>query len=141
MKIRSVSFDTSFLLKNNNLVDNIVKKLAKNNVPCFITSTVISELEQLKIWGRITEKEYKTAMKRLKHTHAKLIDFKNRLLSDAFGKACISSMEQHHGVKPQDIINDCTILVTTLKNGVDLFLSEDYHLTSKITNMTFDFIL
>ena len=71
---------------------------------------------------------------RLKHTHAKLIDFKNRLLSDAFGKACISSMEQHHGVKPQDIINDCTILVTTLKNGVDLFLSEDYHFTSKVTN-------
>lgn len=133
MKIRSVSFDTSFLLKNNILVDKIVKKLAKKNVPCFITSTVISELEQLKIWGRITEKDYKKAVNRWKHSHAKLIDFKNRLLSDAFGKACIISMEQHHGVKPEDIINDCNILVTTLKNGVDVFLSEDYHFTSKIT--------
>ena len=133
MIIRSVSFDTSFLLKNNVLVDKIVKKLAKKNVPCFITSTVISELEQLKIWGRITEKDYKKAMKRWKHSHAKLIDFKNRLLSDDLGKACIISMEQHHGVKPEDIINDCNILVTTLKNGVDVFLSEDYHFTSKIT--------
>ena len=70
MKIRSVSFDTSFLLKNNILVDKIVKKLAKKNVPCFITSTVISELEQLKIWGRFTEKDYKKAVNRWKRSHA-----------------------------------------------------------------------
>ena len=138
MKIRSVSFDTSFLLKDNILVDTVVKKLARDYTPCFITSTVISELEQLKIWGRITEKDYKKAMKRWKHTHAKLIDFKNRLLSDAFGKACMISMEKHHGVKPEDIINDCSILVSTLKNGVDVFLSEDFHFTSKITKEVVD---
>jgi len=138
MKIRSVSFDTSFLLKDNILVDAVVKKLAHDYIPCFITSTVVSELEQLKIWGRITEKDYKKAMKRWKHTHAKLIDFKNRLLSDAFGKACMISMEKHHGVKPEDIVNDCSILVSTLKNGVDVFLSEDFHFTSKITKEVID---
>jgi len=133
MIIRSVSFDTSFLLRDNSLVDKVVKKIAIDNIPCFVTSTVVSELEQLKIWGRITNKKYKIAMKRLKHTNAQIIDFKNRLLSDAFGKSCIVSMEKHHGVKPKDIINDCNILVSTLKNGVDLFLSEDFHFTSKIT--------
>ena len=43
------------------------------------------------------------------------------------------SMEKHHGVKHEDIANDCKILTQTLKNGVDLFLSEDYHFTSKVT--------
>ena len=138
MKIRSVSFDTSILLRDSILVDKVVKKLAHDFIPCFITTTVISELEQLKIWGRITEKEYKKAMKRWKHTHAKVIDFKNRLLSDTFGKACMISMEKHHGVKPKDIVNDCSILVTTLKNGVDVFLSEDFHFTSKITKEVVD---
>jgi len=138
MKIRSVSFDTSILLRDSILVDKVVKKLAHDFIPCFITTTVISELEQLKIWGRITEKEYKKAMKRWKHTHAKVIDFKNRLLSNAFGKACMISMEKHHGVKPEDIVNDCSILVSTLKNGVDVFLSEDFHFTSKITKEVVD---
>ena len=133
MKIRSISFDTSFLLKDNILVDAVVKKLAQEYIPCFITSTVVSELEQLKIWGRITEKDYMKAIKRWKHTHATVIDFKNRLLSNAFGKVCMISMEKYHGVKPEDIVNDCSILVSTLKNGVDVFLSEDFHFTSKIT--------
>ena len=138
MKIRSASFDTSFLLKDNSLVDNVVKKLAHDYIPCFITSTVVSELEQLKIWGRITEKDYKTAMKRWKHTHARVIDFKNWLLSDAFGKTCMISMQKYHGVKPKDIANDCSILVSTLKNGIDVFLSEDFHFTSKITKEVID---
>ena len=42
-------------------------------------------------------------------------------------------MREHHGVKPENIINDCNIIITSLKNGVDLFLSEDFHFTSKIT--------
>jgi hypothetical protein len=138
MKIRSVSFDTSFLLKDSILVDIVVKKLAYDHVPCFITSTVISELEQLKVFGRITRKDYNNASKRWKKTHATAIDFKNRLLSSAFGKACIVSMEKHHGVKPEDIVNDCNILVSTLKNGVDVFLSEDFHFTSKITKEVVD---
>ena len=138
MKIRSISFDTSFLLKDNIFVDPVINKLTHDYIPCFITSTVVSELEQLKVFGRITKEDYKKASKRWKHTHATVIDFKNRLLSDAFGKACMMSMEKHHGVKPKDIINDCNILVSTLKNGVDIFLSEDFHFTSKITKEVVD---
>jgi rRNA-processing protein FCF1 len=133
MQIRSVSFDTSFLLNNDLQVDNVIKILSHDNISCFITSTVVSELEQLKIWGRITKSEYKQAIKRWKHSNAKVIDFRNRLLSNAFGKACINSMEKHHGVKAEDIANDCNILVSTLKNGVDVFLSQDFHFTSKIS--------
>jgi len=131
--LRSVSFDTSFLLKPNQSVDEVIKKLSYDRIACFMTTTVVSELEQLKIWNRITIKEWKTAFKRMKHTNAEIIDFKNRLLSDAFGKVCRTSMEKHHGVKSDDIKNDCNILISTLKNGVDLFLSEDFHFTSKIT--------
>lgn len=138
MVVRSVSFDTSFLLKDSEFIDKIIKALELDSVACFVTSTVVSELEQLKIWGRITPLDYKRAIKRWKHSHATVIDFKNRLLSDAFGKACIRSMEKHHGVKAKDIVNDCNILVSTLKNGVDLFLSEDYHFTSGITREVID---
>jgi hypothetical protein len=42
-------------------------------------------------------------------------------------------MKKYHGVQSVDIANDCSILVSALKNGVDLFLSEDYHFTSEIT--------
>ncbi|MFO7676870.1 MAG: hypothetical protein R6V50_00580 [Thermoplasmatota archaeon] len=133
MNIRSVSFDTSFLLKNSSIVDRIVKDLARDAIPCFITSTVVSELEQLRVWGRITSYEYKQAMKRWKISHAQVIDFKNRLFSSAFGKQCMVSMKKHHGVNEEDIVNDCSILVTVLKKGLDIFISEDYHFTSKIT--------
>lgn len=138
MQIRSVSFDTSFLLKDDPLVDKIVKKLTRDHIACYVTATVVSELEQLKIWGRITSSVHKRAINRWKRTHASIIDFRNRLLSDAFGKACIRSMEKHHGVSDLDIVNDCNILVSTLKNGVDLFLSEDFHFTSKITRKVID---
>lgn len=133
MKVRSVSFDTSFLLKDDPLIDKAIKALARDLIPCFITSTVVSELEQLRIWGRITPLMYKIAIKRWKRSHATVIDFKNRLLSNAFGRECILSMEKHHGIKADDIANDCSILVSVLKNGVDVFLSEDFHFTSEIT--------
>lgn len=131
--LRSLSFDTSFLLKKDKLVDKVIKILNKDNIKCYITSTVVSELEQLKIWGRISLLDYKEAIKRWKRTGATIVDFKNRFLKDEFGKTCIRLMEENHGVKPNDIINDCNILVVTLKNGVDIFLSEDYHFTSRIT--------
>ncbi|MBN1859925.1 MAG: hypothetical protein JW840_00530 [Candidatus Thermoplasmatota archaeon] len=130
--IRSASFDTSFLLKEDSSIDTIVKLLARDRIPCFVTSIVASELEQLKIWGRITESTYKKALKRWTQAHAEVIDFKNRLLSDALGQTCQRSMEQH-GIPTNQIKNDCAILVSTLKNGVDLFLSEDFHFTSEIT--------
>jgi hypothetical protein len=130
--LRSVSFDTSFLLKDDPTIDQVIKIIAKDRIPCFITVTVASELEQLKIWERITETEHKLAMHRWKRAHATLIDFKNRLLSDALGNACRRSM-QEHGIDAHDVINDCNILVSNLKNGVDVFLSEDYHFTSPIT--------
>ena len=138
MNIRSVSLDTSFLLHDKSSIDKVIKLLKRNEIPCFITSTVASEIEQLKVWGRISETDYKRAIKRWKILHATVIDFKNRLLSDAFGKACIRSMEKHHGVKSEDIANDCSILVSALKNGVDLFLSEDFHFTSEITKEVID---
>lgn len=42
-------------------------------------------------------------------------------------------MRKQHGVEPENIINDCNILVVSLKNGIDLFLSEDFHFTSRVT--------
>ncbi len=132
LQIRSVSFDTSFLLNDNSFVDRIMDILVRDHIACFVTATVASELEQLKIWGRITESIYKKAIKRWTHAHATVIDFKNRLLSDALGQACIRSMEDH-GVPGNHVVNDCNILVSSLKNGIDLFLSEDFHFTSAIT--------
>src|SRR4030042_1271890 len=126
LQIRSISFDTSFLLKDDPSIDQIIKTIARDRIPCYVTATVASELEQLKIWGRITESTYKKALKRWTHAHATVIDFKNRLLSDALGQACIRSMEDH-GVPGNHVVNDCNILVSALKNGVDLFLSEDFH--------------
>lgn len=137
LRIRSVSFDTSFLLKDDPSVDHLIKTLARDRIPCFVTATVASELEQLKIWGRITEAVHKKAIKRLMHTHATLIDFKNRLISDTLGQICLQSMKQY-GIEPSHVHNDCNILVSTLKNGVDLFLSEDFHFTSAITKQVID---
>ncbi len=138
IKLRSVSFDTSFLLKEKPQIDDIIKLLTKDNVPCFITSTVVSELEQLRIWGKITADKHKMAIHRWKKTKGKIIDFKNRFLSDTFAKECMISMKTYHGVSEKDIANDCTILVSTLKNGIDVFLSEDFHFTSKITQQVID---
>jgi hypothetical protein len=137
-EIRSVSFDTSFLLKDDPDVDNIIKELKHDRIDCFVTSTVISELEQLKIWSRIDERTYNKAMSRLKRANSKVIDFKNRFLSSEFGKQCITSMEAHLGAKSKDIKNDCSILIEGLKNGVDLFLSEDFHFTSRLTEEVLD---
>lgn len=133
IEIRSLSFDTSFLLSNKPIVDEDIKIIKKDNIPCFLTSTVISELEQLRVWDRISKQQYKKAIKRIKGSKANVIDFKNRFFSSAFGKICIRSMQKHHGVKKDEIINDCNILIANLKNGVDIFLSEDFHFTSKIT--------
>jgi rRNA-processing protein FCF1 len=138
VKLRSVSFDTSFLLKEKPQIDDIIKLLTKDNVPCFITSTVVSELEQLRIWDRITADQHKMAIHRWKKTKGKIIDFKNRFLSDTFVKKCMISMKTYHGVSENNIANDCTILISTLKNGIDVFLSEDFHFTSKITRQVID---
>ncbi len=138
MKVRSVSFDTSFLLKDNPSIDKIIKLLAHDSISCFITSTVVSELEQLRVWNRISSDDYHRAIRRWKRVYATVIDFKNQLLSSAFGRECIDSMEKHHGVKADDIANDCSILVSVLKNGVDVFLSEDFHFTSSITRDVID---
>ncbi len=136
--LRSISFDTSFLLKNKSEVDQCIKLIAKDLIPCFLTTTVLSELQQLKVWGRISSQQYRKAISRWKKTRGQIIDFKNRLLSDAFANECVMSMKEHHGVTEKDIYNDCNILVSTLKNGMDLFLSEDFHFTSKITQDVID---
>jgi hypothetical protein len=128
--VRSVSFDTSFLLRDSSRVDVIIKTLVRHQVPTFITATVLSELEHLKLWGRIPPTTYTMAMKRVRTSKASVIDFKNRLLADAFGAACTRSMEEHLGVAPDAVVNDCRIMVTALKQGVGVFLSEDYHFIS-----------
>src|SRR4030042_6582945 len=132
LQIRSISFDTSFLLKDDPSIDQVIKAIARDRISCFVTATVASELEQLKIWGRITESTYKKALQRWMRAHATVIYFKNRLLSDSLGNACLRSM-QDHGIDANHVMNDCNILVSNLKNGVDLFLSEDFHFTSAIT--------
>jgi hypothetical protein len=133
MQIRSVSFDSSFLLHYKPSIDRVIKLLIRDKIPCFITSTVLSEIEQLKVFGRISENDYKRALIRWKKVHATVIDFKNRLLSDTYSNQCLKSMEKYHGAEGKHVANDCKILVSNLKNGVDLFLSEDYHFTSRIT--------
>ncbi|MEF8847662.1 MAG: hypothetical protein V5A68_00820 [Candidatus Thermoplasmatota archaeon] len=138
MILRSVSFDTSFLLKDKVDINLAIDKLSKDDIDCFVTSTVVSELENLRMWDSISKDFYRRAMVRMKKTGAKVIDFKNRLLSDAFGKQCVISMKKYHGVSEKNIVNDCNILVQNLKNGVDLFLSEDFHFTSRITRKVID---
>jgi len=138
MKIRSVSFDTSFLLNESIFIDQVIRILSHDNIPCFVTTTVLSELKQLMVWGRISKMEYDMAIKRTMKTKVKIIDFKNRLLSDTFAQECVTSMKEHHGVESKNIINDCNILVQTLKNGIDIFLSQDFHFTSKITRDVID---
>ena len=49
--LRSVSFDTSFLLKDSSLIDDAVSLFQKDKIACTVTQTVLSELEQLKVWG------------------------------------------------------------------------------------------
>ena len=44
MELRSVSFDTSFLLHDKPSIDKVIKLLVRDNIPCFITTTVVSEL-------------------------------------------------------------------------------------------------
>ena len=132
-EIRSVSFDTSFLLNSKREVDDVLKLIKRSNIACYVTSTVLSELELLRVNGQISEQLYRLAMSRWNRVKGKVIDFRNRFLATEIKQECVISMGEHHGVRPEDIINDCTILVTSLKNGVDLFLSEDFHFTSKIT--------
>ncbi len=131
--IRSVSFDTSFLLRDDPDADKVVKHLKRGGIPCYVTSTVISELNQLKVWGRIDERAYKRAMSRWRRVGGKVIDFKNRLLSTEFREECVESMETHMDVAPKEVLNDCSIMVIGLKHGVDLFLCGDFNFTAHAT--------
>lgn len=133
-EVRSASFDTSFLLKLDPSVDKALKLLSQDGIPCFVTGTVLSEIEQLKAWGRIPPGQYRLAMARWHRVGAKPINFKNRLLATDMGRRCMVSMEQYHGVKASEVQNDCSLIVAALTNGVDLFLSEDWHITSRVTD-------
>jgi GNAT superfamily N-acetyltransferase len=133
-EVRSVSFDTSFLMRLDPAVDRILKFLSKDAVPCFVTGTVLSEIEQLKVWRRVSPGQYELAMARWHRVGAKPIDFNNRLLESEMGRRCTISMEKMHGIGSSDIRNDCSAVMTALKNGVDVFLSEDWHLTSRVTD-------
>ncbi|MFH0816646.1 MAG: GNAT family N-acetyltransferase [Methanobacteriota archaeon] len=133
-EVRSVSFDTSFLMRLDPAVDKILKVLSRDAVPCFVTGTVLSEIEQLKVWRRVSPGQYELAMARWRRVGAKPIDFNNRLLETEMGRRCMASMEKLHGASPHEVRNDCTAVMTALKNGIDVFLSEDWHLTSRVTD-------
>ena len=62
--VRSVSFDTSFLMKLDPAVDKVLKALSRDAVPCFVTGIVLSEIEQLKVWRRVSPGQYELAMAR-----------------------------------------------------------------------------
>jgi ribosomal protein S18 acetylase RimI-like enzyme len=132
--VRSVSFDTSFLLKLDPAVDRVLRVLARDSVPCFVTATVLSEIERLNAWGRLPPGQYELAVRRCRRAKAKPVDLKNRLAATEIGRRCARSMERYHGVKPDDVTNDCAVLASSLSSGVDLFLSEDWHLTSRVTD-------
>jgi hypothetical protein len=42
--LRSVSFGTSFLLRDDSFVDRVIDVLARDHIACFVTATVTSEL-------------------------------------------------------------------------------------------------
>jgi hypothetical protein len=132
--IRSVSFDTSFLLNKDPDVEIVLKKLKQARIECYVTSTVLTELDALRMNYRINEETYQKAMKRWNVVNARVIDFKNRIVTSELNRKCQQAMGKHHDINPERIVNDCKILVVGLKNGVDLFLSEDLHFISKITD-------
>lgn len=48
---------------------------------------------------------------------------------------CTVSMNKEHGVAPKDVRNDCNILTSGLSHDIDMILTEDFHFTSKYTEI------
>lgn len=133
-KITNVLFDTSFLLNNSPDIDKIIKTLRHDRIQCFTSSTVLSELEYLYTMGRMSREQNNRAVSRYKKAGSKNIEMLHNYLQETMTQECSLSMNNEHGVEPNDIRNDCNILTSGLKNQIDMILSEDFHFTSKYTD-------
>ncbi|MDO9518003.1 MAG: hypothetical protein Q7J10_08155 [Methanosarcinaceae archaeon] len=131
--ISSVLFDTSFLLKESQDIDTIIKTLHKDRVSSYISPTIKSELDDLYYVGRISESQYKKAMKRCMRSRVSSIETTRNYLQKSMTGECMISMNNEHGVSPVNIRNDCNVLTSGLSHDIDMILSEDFHFTSKYT--------
>lgn len=128
-----VLFDTSFLLKDSLDIDVIIKILRRDGISCYISSTIQTELDNLYYFGRISNEQYKKAISRYRKAKAGNIEDAHNYLGESITKECTISMKLEHGVDRKDVVNDCSILTSSLNNHIDLILSEDFHFTSKYT--------
>ena len=131
--ISSVLFDTSFLLKESSDIDTIIKTLHRDRISCYISPTIKSELDDLYYVGRISENQYKKAMKRCMRSRVSSIETSRNYLQKSMTGECTISMNKEHGVSPDNIRNDCSVLTSSLSHDIDIILSEDFHFTSKYT--------
>ncbi len=132
--IKSVLFDTSFLLKDSFDIDEIIKMLRKDGVSCYISSTIQTELDNLYYFGQISSQQFNRAVTRCRKARAENIERIHNYLEDSITRECTISMNQEHGVGAKDVLNDCSILTSSLNNHIDLILSEDFHFTSKYSD-------
>jgi len=133
-EIKSSLLDTSFLLKSTDVINSILQTLTNDKVHRFITKTIYREIETLFLVGRIGLEEYDRAIARYKGFKCRLIAQESEERDHAIREKCIISMEEHHGVRRENIRNDCSILATAIDNNIDLVLSEDFHFTSRVTD-------
>ena len=139
--IESVLFDTSFLLNDSPDVDNIIKILHKDQVSCYISRTIQSEMDYLYYVGKISRPKYTKGLSRCKKARASLLDSGRNFLQGSMTSECTVSMTQEHGTAPGDVHNDCSILTSSLYNYIDLVLSEDFHFTSRHTDKVVDSVI
>ncbi len=139
--IESVLFDTSFLLNDSNDVDYIIKILRRDQISCYISRTIQSEMDDLYYVGRISKQKYTKGLARCRKAKASLLDNGRNFLKGSMTQECTVSMTQEHGTKPGDVHNDCSILTSSLYNYIDLILSEDFHFTSKHTDKVVDSVI
>jgi len=132
-KVTKVLFDTSFLLKDSNDIDEIIKILHRDGISCYISSTIQTELDNLYYFSQISSEQYKKAISRYRKARAGNIEGARNYLEESITKECTISMNLQHGVSVKDVRNDCHILTSSLNNHIDLILSEDFHFTSKYT--------
>ncbi len=132
--ITKVMFDTSFLLKDSEDIDEIIKILRKDRISCYISSTVQTELNNLYYFGQISIQQFEKAMTRCRKARAGNIEGIHNYLEESITRECTLSMNKEHGAGTKDVRSDCSILTTSLNNGIDLILSEDFHFTSKYSD-------
>jgi hypothetical protein len=136
--ITNILFDTSFLLNDSKDIDTIVKMLRRDGISCYISKTVRTEIEDLYYFGRITEDQYKRAIRRYKRAGTEDIEKRRNYLQESMTMECTTSMNEQHGIETKEVRNDCNILTSGLINDMDVILSEDFHFTSRNTDNVVD---